>query len=188
MNDKTFISLFKASVVTLLGLVALAIAIEMILPIDDPIRWPPKTLDAETEYYLPDVDIYIKSINKPGKNYIAFSSEPFVEGCNVDEYIRILQPYKHFTFYIELYSNKLLLYNTPDITEPHFSNFETIYLGDGFKEAEDITDADNEYLPKPGYIAIRYDGPYVGSLFFYSHKGLLPISSTNRRFVTGTKP
>lgn len=182
MDSKTTISLFKASVVTLLVLVALAIVITtyvvITFPFEDPVPWPPTPIDGETEYYFSQEDIYIKSIIRQGKCYVAFSTEPFIGNCQLSEfqdYIQILRPYVPFTVYFDLCSHHLLLYHAPNVIDPHFSNFEYTYLGAGIQVCEGILDAENEYNLKPGYIGMEYDDPSRGSLLFYDSQGRLPI-------------
>lgn len=132
MNDRIIISLFKASVVALLVLVALAISIAVIIPIDDPVRWPPKSLNAVNEDYLPEVN----------------------------EFLRILQPYQHFTFYFDLRSHKLLLHNDTDMTEPMSDSFTFIATKGSCKLHLSILDLRSRGLIAIGKTRLKLSAEY----------------------------
>lgn len=182
MDNNTFISLFKASIIALLVLVALAIVtfiyVGIAFPFEDPVPWPPTPIDGETEYYLPNEDIHIKSIIRQGKYYIAFSSEPFIDDYTLSEfpdYIQILRPYDHLIVYFESCSHRILLSHAPGVLDSHFSNFEHTYLGAGIQVLAGIVDADNGYNLRPGYIGMEYDDTSRGSLLFYDSEGRLSV-------------
>lgn len=188
MKDQRSINLFKASIITLLVLVTLGIVVSIFVgitfPFEDPELWPPKSKDAETEYYLPDAGLYIKSINKQGKSYIAFSSEPFNGTFQLSEcpnYIQILRPYDPFTVYVDLCSHKFLMHHAPGVMETHFSSLEYKYLGAGAQVCDGILDADNEYILRPGYIGIEYDDPVNGALNIFDSQGKIAANCERKK-------